>query len=184
MDRYDTKKITNAIKFFKDKNVLNLGKTKLMKLLFFADKYHLQKYGKPIFNDKYFKLPYGPIPTLTLNIIDSINEKENYDLQKYTKEFLQDIEVIVNDDNQTEFRAKNDFIEDYFSESELEILRMVADKFKNINAKDISNLSHNLPEYQKSQMNEIIEYSDMAINQKDYIEFLAKEKKEFENIFI
>jgi len=65
MQGFDIEKVANAIKYFKNRNVKFLGKTKLMKLLFFADKLHLQRFGKPIFYDKYFKLPYGPVPTLT-----------------------------------------------------------------------------------------------------------------------
>jgi len=43
MKKFDIEKVANAIKFFLNNNVQYLGKTKLMKLLFFADKLHLQK---------------------------------------------------------------------------------------------------------------------------------------------
>jgi uncharacterized phage-associated protein len=64
-----------------------------MKLLFFADKEHLSRYGIPIFYDKYFKLPHGPVLSLTLNIIDSLNEVENFDLMEYTEALKEHISI-------------------------------------------------------------------------------------------
>lgn len=183
--KYDVEKIANAIKFFKMKNVKHLGKTKLMKLLFFADKEHLKKYGIPIFNDKYFKLPHGPVPTLTLNIIDSLNEAENYDLMEYTERLKEHIEMKTTNFNgykMNTFKIKKPFDKDIFSQSELEILKFIAEKFKNITANEISELSHILPEYKNTPLNEIIDYSKIAEEQADYIEFLEKESKELESI--
>lgn len=69
MEYYDVKKIANAIIFFIDSDVKNLGRTKLMKLFFYADKYHLETYGKSIFSHSYTKLPKGPVPTWIYSII-------------------------------------------------------------------------------------------------------------------
>ena len=48
----------------------NADKLKLVKLLYFADKYHLLKYGRQISGDSYFALPYGPIPSGALDILN------------------------------------------------------------------------------------------------------------------
>ena len=183
--RYDIEKVANAIKFFKLKDVKYLGKTKLMKLLFFADKEHLSRYGVPIFYDKYFKLPHGPVPSLTLNIIDSLNEVENYDLMEYTSLLKEHIEVKKNNYNGfifNSFEIKKPFDNEVFSKSELEVLELIANRYKDITASKISELSHLLPEYKNTPLSEIIDYSKMANNQSDYIEFLEKETKELESI--
>ena len=186
MRKYDIEKIANAIKFFNINNVHFLGKTKLMKLLFFADKLHLQKFGRPIFYDKYFKLPHGPVPSLTLNIIDSLNEEENYDLQEYTELFKKHIatkeKMLDNGMKQTIFEIKTEFDEEAFSKSEIEILTQVAKMFKDINAKQISEISHELPEYKYTEVNDIIDYADMAPENKEYIEFIEKTNKELDHL--
>lgn len=41
----------------------------ILKLLFFADKYHLNRYGRPIVGDQYFALPYGPVAQTTYDIL-------------------------------------------------------------------------------------------------------------------
>jgi len=183
--RYDIEKIANAIKFFKSKKVKHLGKTKLMKLLFFADKEHLLRYGISIFNDKYFKLPHGPVPSLTLNIIDSLNEAENYDLMEYTdilKEHINIKQVNNNGYILNDFEIKKPFDSEVFSKSELEVLELIANKYKDITAIKISKLSHLLPEYLNTPLSEIIDYSKMAHNQAEYIDFIEKENKELESI--
>lgn len=38
---------------------------KVMKLMYFADRDHLVKYGFPITGDTYIKLPYGPVPSFS-----------------------------------------------------------------------------------------------------------------------
>jgi len=187
MKRYDVEKVANAIKLFEMNKVRHLGKTKLMKLLFFADKYHLQRYGRPIFYDTYIKLPHGPVPSLTLNIIDSINETENEDLKEFTEKFRQHIGIgekqFRNEISQTVFRPKTDFDEEHFSLSEIEILDEVSRKFKNDTAAHISDISHELPEYRMTEMTDTIDYSEMAPENREYIEYIEQTSKEFDRLF-
>ncbi len=41
----------------------------ILKLLFFADIYHLNRYGRPIVGDQYRALVYGPVPQTTYDIL-------------------------------------------------------------------------------------------------------------------
>lgn len=41
----------------------------ILKLLFFADKYHLNRYGRPIVGDQYKALSYGPVAQTTYDIL-------------------------------------------------------------------------------------------------------------------
>lgn len=41
----------------------------LLKALFFADKSHLNKYGRPITFDHYYALPDGPVPSLSYDVL-------------------------------------------------------------------------------------------------------------------
>ena len=41
----------------------------VLKTLFYADKYHLQRYGRPVTGDTYIKMPYGPVPSFAYDII-------------------------------------------------------------------------------------------------------------------
>jgi uncharacterized phage-associated protein len=41
----------------------------VLKTLFYGDKYHLQKYGRPVTGDTYIKMSFGPVACYAYNII-------------------------------------------------------------------------------------------------------------------
>ena len=185
MHQYDIEKVANAIVFFIDSGIENLGKTKLMKLMFFSDKYHLEKYTRSIFHDTYFKLPFGPVPSLTLNTIDSINEFERDDFEDHVKAFLSTVIVSEQYDGElrkTIFSKKKEFDKSYFSKSELEILKKVCDEFRSFTARQISDYSHELAEYKETDMNDIISSEKMSSKHVDYLKFIKSENKEFDRM--
>ena len=79
MNQYSIEKVANAIIFFVEKNIEHFGKTKLMKLMYFADKEHLEKFGRVMFYDDYRKLPRGPVATLTYNLSNNTGVLNNND---------------------------------------------------------------------------------------------------------
>lgn len=183
---YNIKKVANAIIYFIDSQVQNISKTKVMKLLFFADKIHLERYGKPIFYDDYIALQYGPIPSLTLNIINSINEPEKEDFKSLIKEFLEYVRLNEQYDEDmitTTFEKKKEFNQKLFSQSEIEILNEISQKYKNYTAKKLSKLTHTLPEYKKHFPNGKIKYDELAGENSEYVNFIEKENESFEELF-
>lgn len=48
-----------------------VDKHKLSKILYFADKSHLEKYGRTITGDSYVKMKFGPVPSRTYDLIKS-----------------------------------------------------------------------------------------------------------------
>ncbi len=57
---YSSKKMEQAILFFLEHiNNVHLGRTKLMKLLYYVDFDHYEKYGRSITGAEYHKLPHG-----------------------------------------------------------------------------------------------------------------------------
>ena len=58
--RFELEKLFEAIKFFCFQD--RVFKTKLMKLLFYADFSHFKKYSVSITGARYARLPYGPVP--------------------------------------------------------------------------------------------------------------------------
>jgi len=134
------KKILNAIKYFV-KHTNKVGRTKLFKLLFFWDFYHLAKYGKSITGYKYFTYPFGPVPKSLFDIIN------NNDLPTYLSSHLD-----ISDDNEyddiDEFKRfkinlKNKEIDlGAFTPYERQVLEKVAEIFKYATAKDMTEATH------------------------------------------
>lgn len=53
---FDYRKTTQALNFFAVKNGGHINKMRSIKLIYFADRFHLRKYGRPITNDEYFAM--------------------------------------------------------------------------------------------------------------------------------
>ena len=187
MYKYSTEKVANAIIYFLDNNIAHFGKTKLMKLMFFTDKLHLQKYGRVVFFDEYYKYERGPVAHLTLSIINSINEVEKDDMEYYTKEF-EDILAIknINDSNEkiTSFIAKKDFNKNLFSRSELKVFDEIIKKYALLTKEEISDISHGLKEYSNTKFKNIIEEEAMIENEetKDYVKYWKNEHLSFDKM--
>jgi hypothetical protein len=52
--------------------VSDLTKLRAAKLLFFADKYHLTTYGRPIIGDYYIRMDHGPVPAQSLDLMNEL----------------------------------------------------------------------------------------------------------------
>lgn len=71
--RFEREKLETAILYFLDQaNNGHLGKTKLMKLLYFADFDHAEQFGAPITGARYRKYPQGPVPTEATTVLDDL----------------------------------------------------------------------------------------------------------------
>src|SRR2546426_6564656 len=58
---FSHRKATQVLNFFARKNGGQINKMKALKLVFFADRYHLRQFGRPITNDEYLAMEYGPV---------------------------------------------------------------------------------------------------------------------------
>lgn len=73
---FESKKLLNAVTYMAYRQVPRLDKMKLAKLLFYADKYHLLKHGRPILGDNYYCMDHGPVPSFSYNEISDAFEGE------------------------------------------------------------------------------------------------------------
>lgn len=70
--RFEPEKLAQALAYIASRGVRDLTKLKAMKLLFFADKLHLQRFARPITGDEYYCMQYGPVPTNSLNVVNDL----------------------------------------------------------------------------------------------------------------
>lgn len=138
-------KLFNAIIYFCKGGAL---KTKLNKLLFYADFKHFKEYTTSITGVRYIHFDYGPVPN-------------NYEF--FTAELVRAKELNV---NEVIFGAMSGY--DYqsivepdlsvFSDSELKILAEIKEYFRSYNSTQIMDFSHKENAYQQTNNDEIISY--------------------------
>jgi uncharacterized phage-associated protein len=70
---YDKEKAIAALTFICEKFGGTCDKYKLLKILYFAEREHLAKYGRLITGDKIAAIPFGPVPSLTYDRVKKTN---------------------------------------------------------------------------------------------------------------
>jgi len=126
-------KFTEMIVYFTEK--LQPWKTKLNKLLFYADFTMYSQIGFSISGAQYRAIPMGPVPNNFQSIFEYSANNDDIDLC-YT---------IFNDGNigeQFQPNANRQFNSNIFTEQELAILEEIADRFGNTKTSEMIDISH------------------------------------------
>ncbi len=124
-------------------------KTKLNKLLFYADFAHYANHETSITGLQYVKMQYGPVPS----------NYERYQIYLIENDMLEIEEIVFPDDSSGErLKSKKGPDLSCFSESEVHILTKVKDLFNNVTCKKISDVSHEEEAYIKTQDRSFISY--------------------------
>lgn len=143
--KLDSRKLSNAILFFCAGGQF---KTKLNKLLFYADFKHFKEHSVSITGARYVHLQFGPVP-------------DNYDYyfaELHRENILDQVEEIFG--NYTAFKciALKEPDLNAFDTSEREILASVMETFKNFGSGEIMNFSHEEEAYVSTNDGEPISY--------------------------
>lgn len=98
----------------------------LLKFLYYADKYHLEKYDRPILGDVYYAMGNGPVAS---NVYDMLKKScDDYKSTGWGKN--------------SKVTACRDANLDYFSDTDIEAFNFVIDKYKDFDAEQLSKESH------------------------------------------
>jgi uncharacterized phage-associated protein len=104
----------------------------IWKILFSSEKYHLNKYGRPITGDKYIAMQYGTVPSWL------------YDASKLKRQgmgFFRDNNSLI---------AERAPIYDYLSESDIEALKFGLGEYSGLNFGEVKNKNHSEPAWEKN----------------------------------
>ena len=150
--RENSQKILEALVLLAQKNP-GKGFHNLLKILFYADKFHLQKYGRPVFGDVYIKMPYGPVGSFAYDIL----KKSDFIPQDILKTINESLEIRKENDIPAVF-AKREPDLDCFSETDLECLNEAIDKCKKIDFASLTQITHEEKAWQQVNMNSEMNY--------------------------
>ena len=140
---FDYKKATQGLNHFALKAGGQISKLKALKLIYLADRYHLRKYGRLITNDIYFAMNLGPVPSGVKDIAEAsrfLGKKEKDYAPKYltakTAYNLQSVKPVD---------------ESVFSDSDIEALDFIWNKFGHLKRYQLADLTHKYPEWKKHE---------------------------------
>jgi uncharacterized phage-associated protein len=136
MNTLERQKLFEAIGFF-TQATKHCGLVKLFKLLYYLDMLHFRETGRPVTGLSYKALPYGPVPT---SLYDEV--------QKPSADFSAAISVqsppgdVTDEPARTIITPKKPLGTRHLTKRELRIASEVAEIFNEVNAKQISDVSH------------------------------------------
>lgn len=137
--KFDFDKFKEVVLFFTAKQTPY--KTKLNKLMYYADHYFYKTYQLSITGSRYIRHYYGPVPERFQTLYESID-------------FVECIENEFGD----QLRSLVDFKNIYLNKDELQTLEKVNIKFKTMTAREIAEYSHREKGWMETPQSKFIEY--------------------------
>lgn len=125
-------------------NASNVYKTKLNKLLFYADFIHYYWHGTSISGSRYVHLPYGPVPDGYEDTLEALQHYGVVDISEQNS-----AELITSGDNS----AVN-----FLAPEEQQTLEWVTKAYGNMSASQLTELSHREKAYRNTRAGEEIAY--------------------------
>lgn len=171
---FDHKKATQAINYFATKEGNQIGKLKLIKLIYLADRYHLRRYGRPIANDTYLAMPLGPVCSSIKDIAEFSDFLDDTE-REYASRYLQ------RGERPHSITSIAQVDEDVFSDSELEALNFAYTEFGAYQASALVEITHHYPEWIKFK--NALESKETTREMMSYHDFFNDPENKFEDKF-
>lgn len=152
---FDFEKLAAMVQIFAETNQ-GLVKTKLQKLLYYADNLHYKRYGYPITGLAFIHNHFGPVPVNHDLICWALEIVGAIEMKPYEGPYEGEIIIPVDNGDQ-----------DLFSDEELDVIFTVAGYFKDYSARRISDFSHKERGYLETAHKEIIPFiyaSDLKLS--------------------
>jgi uncharacterized phage-associated protein len=153
---FDYRKATQALNFFAEKSGGRINRMKALKLIYFADRYHLRKYGRLVTNDTYYAMDNGPVASASKDIAEE-SDFIGREAQNYASSYIEAY-------SRYDFISKKPTDKSEFSKSDIEAINYAWDKFGQLDEWGIVDLTHKYPDwYKHKQSLELVDRVEMDL---------------------
>lgn len=161
---FNRQKAIEAILYFINARKNNpLTVMHLLKFLYYADKYHLEKYDRPVLGDSYYAMVNGPVAS---NVYDMLkNSCEDYILEGFGKDSL--VKPLRNSNI------------DYFSDTDLEAFDYVLTTYAQQTADEMSKETHKTKAWINAWKNKSYFSKRSEMNYEDFLDNSPMDKIEY-----
>jgi uncharacterized phage-associated protein len=177
---FDTEKAIAAIVYLGSRGIHGLTKYKICKLVFLADKYHLVRYGRPITGDRLCAMPYGPVPSQILNILNGAIEAEGGWIADEGVRLLSDFVEVQRMYHDPHFKTVRDMEPGILSTSDINALNAVVQEHGAKTFGELKAMTHESYAYQtawgkRTNNSPTIAYEDLFEEDDDALEGAREE---------
>ncbi len=160
--RFDPDKLIEAVDFLL-RSVGPCTRMKLVKLIYLADRFHLVRHGTPILGDRYYRLPWGPVPSRALDLLEAAADLAAGDPEvapdAVSERLLERINIEVPESKYARYWAKGEGRRpDSLAPSEVEALDAVAGQYGKLSPRELSDLTHRHRAYLDTPASQEIDY--------------------------
>ncbi len=165
---FNFKKSVQSLNYFAIAEGGKANKMKVLKLIWLADRVHLRRYGRPILNDTYFALNYGPVASNTKDFLEATSFLSAGELE-YRNNFIAE-------ESRYNYASTAKCETEIFSETDKKVLREIKDNFIILKPFQLSELSHLYPEWKKFETQ--LKSRNASRFHMDYQDFFSNPSKE------
>lgn len=137
MESIKHKKNVHLVNYFAVKAGGTINRMKMLKLVWLSDRLHLNKYGRTVSTDHYVAMKNGPVASE----IKDISEGRS---TRYSMDYIEPV-------GRLNFKSLADAEPKHFSKTDLEVMEAVWERFGRAAEFDLSNLSHEYPEWKRHE---------------------------------
>jgi uncharacterized phage-associated protein len=133
---------------------------RVSKVLYFADKEHLERYGRLIFGGSYCAMKHGPVPSQIYDLLKLVRGDLSPSLQpspEISQQVLNAFKIVDKHDIKKLREPNTDFL----SESDIECLEHSATKYGSLSFTELTELSHDQAWKSSADGNDIIDVEDI-----------------------
>ncbi len=157
--KYET--ATQALNYLAAKSGGTINKLKALKLIFFADRFHVRKYGRPVTGDEYLAMTYGPVASSVKDIAEMSGFLDSK-VARYAKHYIKPV-------NKYGFRSIAAVDSDQLSESDIEALDFAWNNFSKFGKYELAEITHAYPEWNRHE-SAVKHFGNVRM---DYLDFLG-----------
>ncbi len=172
------KKSVQAINYFARKKDGPINKMKAIKLIYFADRYHLRKYGRPVVGDDYWAMKLGPVASNTLDTANLASNSLEKDCFQYAKTFISHPKGDIKMEN---IISKENVDLSIFSQTDIDALEIAFKEFGDKDQFELADTSHIYPEWLKHKHDILVEGKKRV--KMDYLDFFLNPRSGGSHIF-
>lgn len=140
--RFDAEKAIEAILYVASKapipDLYHVGK-----VLYYADRIHLERYGRQITGDKYTAMKNGPVASGTYDILKTGNEdRALYQSCPCNKDLVKAAFRLLGEQDEYRVVAKRDYDADFFSKSDIKCINEAIELVGRMSFRTLNDFSH------------------------------------------
>ena len=152
--KFDQRKALHAMLFVVTHLPTPANVYNVLKCLYYADRKHLQEYGRQIYGETFYALEHGPVPSAAYEIIKYANGRAKWDLQ-----FPEAFELL--DVNDVHVSARGAVDTDLLSRSDMACLLDAARIYGKMSFGKLKTLSHQGKAFENADANGEMKLADL-----------------------